>query len=457
MRCGFIRFVVCTSTLAQGVNLPIRYLIITSVYQGMERIKVRDFHNLIGRAGRSGIHTEGSILFADPMVYDKRHNREQRWRWDIVKGLLDPTKSEECASILFQLLPLVIRNDRSKSKDKKNHTLEVSILSFAKAHIIGWDSLNKIIGNIAKKHNVNGFTVDVITPQFEFFSLVLASIESFLLSNWDAKGKELEEKDIAELAEQTLAYFLADDEKREEIIDLFQLLAKNIYENITTPIRRRTFGKTLYGINDAKAIEEWVQENFDEIISAENGDEILDLTWPLIKEHVQNKGFNKFDKKGVLKKITKKWISGIAYHELFHISEKNNCKLGKGEKPRIVKLDNIIDICEGGLGYDGALVVGAVCEFVEMFNNEDVDDSITCLQLFQKQLKYGLPSATTISLYELGFSDRIISQDLAASLNLTATQKEKLIMSLKQDHKRAVMVMRKYPAYFRERLNELLQ
>lgn len=148
MRDDLVRFVVCTSTLAQGVNLPIRYLIVTSVYQGMERIKVRDFHNLIGRAGRAGMHTEGSILFADPIVYDKRRNRKDGWRWDIVKELLDPTKSEECASSLFQLIPLVIRNDRTKSKDKKNHTLTWDILSFAKAHIAGWDSLNEIIGKI---------------------------------------------------------------------------------------------------------------------------------------------------------------------------------------------------------------------------------------------------------------------------------------------------------------------
>ena len=47
MRENLIRFVVCTSTLAQGVNLPIRYLIVTSIYQAGEPIKVRDFHNLL--------------------------------------------------------------------------------------------------------------------------------------------------------------------------------------------------------------------------------------------------------------------------------------------------------------------------------------------------------------------------------------------------------------------------
>ena len=51
MREDLIHFVVCTSTLAQGVNLPIRYLIVTSVYQAGTKIQVRDFHNLLGRAG----------------------------------------------------------------------------------------------------------------------------------------------------------------------------------------------------------------------------------------------------------------------------------------------------------------------------------------------------------------------------------------------------------------------
>ena len=457
MRENLVRFVVCTSTLAQGVNLPIRYLIVTSVYQGMERIKVRDFHNLIGRAGRAGMHTEGSILFADPIVYDKRRNRKDGWRWDIVKELLDPAKSEECASSLFQLIPLVIRNDRTKSKDKKNHTLTWDILSFAKAHIAGWDSLNEIISKIAKQYVGNGFTVDAVKPQFEFFSLTLASIEGFLLSNWDAVDNGLTEADIADLAEQTLAYFLADDEKREQIQELFKLLAENISENITDVNRRKAFGKTLYGVNDAKAIEGWVQDNADELIAAQDGDEVLDLVWSLITGHVHNKAFNKFDKKDVLKEITKKWISGTPFNQLFRIADNNKCKLGKGKRPRKVKIENIIDICEGGLAYDEALLVSALCEFVEMLDREGTGDPINRLQLFQKRMKYGLPTETTIALFELGFSDRVIAQDLATSLNLAATQKKDLVKALKKDRDGARAVMERYPSYFQERMNELLQ
>ncbi|KAB0265082.1 DEAD/DEAH box helicase, partial [Microvirga brassicacearum] len=64
MKEGHARFVVCTSTLAQGVNFPIKYLIVTATQQGKEKIKVRDFHNLMGRAGRAGMHTESSVIFS---------------------------------------------------------------------------------------------------------------------------------------------------------------------------------------------------------------------------------------------------------------------------------------------------------------------------------------------------------------------------------------------------------
>src|SRR5262249_9962574 len=62
MKESLAKFVICTSTLAQGVNFPLKYLIVTTTQQGQERIMVRDFHNLIGRAGRAGMHTEGSVI-----------------------------------------------------------------------------------------------------------------------------------------------------------------------------------------------------------------------------------------------------------------------------------------------------------------------------------------------------------------------------------------------------------
>ena len=81
MKENLARFVICTSTLAQGVNLPLRYLIVSGTMQGTDRIKGRDFHNLIGRAGRAGMHTEGTIIFSDPDLYDLKASSRDQWRW----------------------------------------------------------------------------------------------------------------------------------------------------------------------------------------------------------------------------------------------------------------------------------------------------------------------------------------------------------------------------------------
>lgn len=450
MRDDLVRFVVCTSTLAQGVNLPIRYLIVTSVYQGMERIKVRDFHNLIGRAGRAGMHTEGSILFADPVIYDKRKARNDKWRWDQVKELLEPRNSEPCISNLLSIF------DPIKSDDEK-YTITMEALDFAKAYIDDPAEVAKLAAGIAAQHGDKNFSRDGVERQVAWRISLICAVESFLLSHWDESEDGLSEADVTRLAEGTLAFFLADDQKKEHIRELFQLLAGNISANITDPARRKIYGRTLYGIQDAQAIEGWVQSNADSLLSIVDETEALDLAWPLLTRHINGGVFTKFDKPEVLKEIAHGWISGKPFSDLLKIILKRKAKMIWGTRRREFKIDHVVDVCEGTLAYDGALVVGAVTEFIETLDQDGTGDLINHLQLFQKRLKYGLPTEPTIALYELGFSDRVIAQDLAASLNLAATQKKDLVKALKRDRDGANAVMEKYPRYFQERMNELLQ
>ena len=450
MRDDLVRFVVCTSTLAQGVNLPIRYLIVTSVYQGMERIKVRDFHNLIGRAGRAGMHTEGSILFADPVIFDKRKARNDKWRWDQVKELLEPRNSEPCISNLLSIF------DPIRSDDEK-YTITMEALDFAKAYIDDPDEVAKLAAGIAARHGDKKFSRDGVERQIAWRISLICAVESFLLSHWDESENGLSEADVTRLAEGTLAFFLADDQKKEHIRELFQLLAGNISANITDPARRKIYGRTLYGIQDAQAIEGWVQTNADSLLTIVDETDALDLAWPLLTRHINSGVFTKFDKPEVLKEIAHGWISGKPFSDLLKIIRKRKAKMIWGTRRREFKIDHVVDVCEGTLAYDGALVVGAVCEFIETLDQDGTGDLINRLQLFQKRLKYGLPTEITIALYELGFSDRVISQDLAASLNLAATQKKDLVKALKKDRVEARAIMEKYPSYFQERMNELLQ
>lgn len=449
MRDDLVRFVVCTSTLAQGVNLPIRYLIVTSVYQGMERIKVRDFHNLIGRAGRAGMHTEGSILFADPVIFDKRKARNDKWRWDQVKELLEPRNSEPCISNLLSIF------DPIRSDDEK-YTITMEALDFAKAYIDDPDEVAKLAAGIAARHGDKKFSRDGVERQIARRISLICAVESFLLSHWDESENGLSEADVTRLAEGTLAFFLADDQKKEHIRELFQLLAGNISANITDPARRKIYGRTLYGIQDAQAIEGWVQTNADSLLTIVDETDALDLAWPLLTRLINSGVFTKFDKPEVLNEIAHGWISGKPFSDLLKIIRKRKAKMIWGTRRRDFKIDHVVDVCEGTLAYDGALVVGAVCEFIETLDQDGTGDLINRLQLFQKRLKYGLPTETTIALYELGFSDRVIAQDLAASLNLDATQKKDLVKALKKDRDGARAVMEKYPSYFQERMNELL-
>ncbi|AXY44007.1 DEAD/DEAH box helicase [Halomonas sp. JS92-SW72] len=449
MRDGLVRFVVCTSTLAQGVNLPIRYLIVTSVYQGLERIKVRDFHNLIGRAGRAGMHTEGSILFADPVIYDKRKARNDKWRWDQVKELLEPRNSEPCISNLLSIF------DPIKSEDEK-YTITMEALDFAKAYINDPDEVASLAAGIAERHGDKRFSRSGVERQVAWRISLICAVESFLLSHWDESENGLSEADVFHLAEGTLAFFLADDQKKEYLRELFKLLAENISVKITDPDRRKIYGRTLYGIQDAQAIEGWVKSNADSLLSIVDETEALDIVWPLLTQHINGGVFTKFDKPEVLNEIAHEWINGKPFWDLLAIIRKRKAKMIWGTRRREFKIDHIVDVCEGTLAYDGALAVGAVCEFIETLNQDGTGELVTRLQLFQKRLKYGLPTETTIALYELGFSDRVIVQDLAASLNLEATQKNDLVKALKQDMDGASAVVEKYPSYFQVRMDELL-
>ena len=70
LRKGHIRAAICTSTLAEGVNLPIRSLVLYSVQRmgrdgKRENLLARDIKNLVGRAGQFGATTKGLVVCAN--------------------------------------------------------------------------------------------------------------------------------------------------------------------------------------------------------------------------------------------------------------------------------------------------------------------------------------------------------------------------------------------------------
>jgi Lhr-like helicase len=66
-RSGKIRFLVCTSTLVEGVNLSCRTIIVRGPRKGLGNpMEPHDFWNLARRAGRWGDEFQGNIICLDP-------------------------------------------------------------------------------------------------------------------------------------------------------------------------------------------------------------------------------------------------------------------------------------------------------------------------------------------------------------------------------------------------------
>jgi hypothetical protein len=201
---SYAKVVFCTSTLAQGVNLPIKYLIVTGIYQGKEQIKVRDFHNLIGRSGRAGKYTEGSIIFADIDIYDKKANSDQNWRWNNARKLLDSNNSEKIESNILDIFSSIqIDDNKSIAFDNVEHLMLL---------------LNSSIEEIYEQFD-NADVIYEFTKKRNF----LLSIENFIIENFDDVTISLDQ-----LVRLTLAYHLADETKKELLIKLFIEIKSNI-------------------------------------------------------------------------------------------------------------------------------------------------------------------------------------------------------------------------------------
>jgi replicative superfamily II helicase len=61
-KTGVIGVICCTTTLAAGVNLPVRRVILASLFTGMEPLDVRLYRQICGRAGRVGFHDQGEAF-----------------------------------------------------------------------------------------------------------------------------------------------------------------------------------------------------------------------------------------------------------------------------------------------------------------------------------------------------------------------------------------------------------
>jgi POLQ-like helicase len=203
---------------------------------------------------------------------------------------------------------------------------------------------------------------------------------------------------------------------------LFSALAENVSQQVGDAGRRKIYGKTLYGVMISQEIEGWVRAHVAELLSCRSFEQILELLWPLLNTHIYNGTFRKCDKPEALKELALAWISGQPFNVILQVLQRQDARLVWGKTFRQFNIEHIVEMCEGGLAYDASLLVGAIIELAGYAAHDATSELTGKLQLFQKILKYGLPTGTTIALYEVGFSDRVIAAELSISLGLVDEQ-----------------------------------
>ena len=83
---GCVRVLCCTSTLAAGVNLPARRVILHGTRIGIERIDAIRYKQAAGRAGRLGLDTAGDVVVITTPA-------EERYVEELITGALPPVTS----------------------------------------------------------------------------------------------------------------------------------------------------------------------------------------------------------------------------------------------------------------------------------------------------------------------------------------------------------------------------
>ncbi|MFJ4542435.1 DEAD/DEAH box helicase [Pseudomonas sp. NPDC088885] len=393
---GAGHLVICTSTLAQGVNLPIKYLLISNVLQGGKRISTREFQNLIGRAGRAGYHTEGGIIFTDPKIYDNRFHWSGRDKWDRTIKLLNFNNAEECMSSLMEIVqPFPITKGEDDVINFVSSPLRERALwrEHCEESKVSEESFTELMQALDKKEQI------------------LHSIESYFMSTLRDDSSLLSTEYFLDLACETLAYHLASEDVKDQLVAIFTAIHSRL--SVIPEEKFSYYGRTLLGLDQLVYIEGWIESQLFELELCDSPQDLLGVCWPLIVLFSSKKIISNFSPQDQAVNIATHWCNEISYAEILTYAKQNNLFVKAKSTYYSITQEHIVDFCSA-LSYDGMLIVGAVGDIVEgKALNETL---LNHIRLLQNQLKLGLSDEFKIWLHGQGFADRevckLISQQL---------------------------------------------
>lgn len=439
MKHDMARVVICTSTLAQGVNLPIKYLLVTSTQQGLDRISVRDFHNLIGRAGRSGMHTEGSIIFTAPGIYDLRRDYRQSWRWRSAKELLNQSNSEPCASRILSVFEAF--KFGSHQKEIWLDVEALAALTFDAGHVE--DVLAEGYAQQMDDEALRAFRRFVRSR-----AGIIQKIAAYLVSHMAfEEGDDTQEVRVATLAINTLAYHLSKESVRQELVDLFLRIFLQIKLRASEEETRQAIRRSPLAPLAVIELRSWISENHTQLEQALTNGMLLRAIFDQILRATDDLALSSVKKGEVALDLAEKWVSGTNYETLHDTLSATDERIGR----RKYKVDDVVSLCESGFGYAAAMTVATMADIAAPIS-ENLSNGLTHLQ---RRLKYGLSSLSAIIFYEIGFADRVVASVLGQAFP-NVRDRVTARAALSSDRLKVQSLLDVYPSYFDAVLIEVL-
>lgn len=403
MKFDRAKFVVCTSTLAQGVNFPLKYLIVTTTQQGGERILVRDFHNLMGRAGRAGMHTEGSVIFSTPTVYDERQEfgiGQRNWL-DTVR-LLDAANSEPSGSSILALFEPYIQRGTGVALEVQPEWLDLAFADAAKIEEVVEAAL--AVQPLLTRTDLRRF--------IEGRARAVQNIAAFLVANMTfAEGEDAAER-IGDLAKNTLAYHLANDETKPRLVEVFRAIGASIVAN-TDGDQRAVIRRSPLPPAAVAELRTWLRENLATLQAAVAEDRLLDEIAPIALHFASSRKITTITNQEVIPRTLREWVAGHSYAYILATLMEVDARIGgRRRKPTV---EDAVALCEGGFGYDVAMIVASIADLAE-----ELDQALySAASLLQRQIKAGLTERSALAFHEAGFADRHIAAFLGLRWPLT--------------------------------------
>ncbi|MER8459629.1 DEAD/DEAH box helicase [Mesorhizobium sp. M1300] len=435
MKAGLARLVVCTSTLAQGVNFPIRYLVVTSTQQGKEEIAVRDFHNLMGRAGRAGMYTEGNVIFSAPSLYDEKE-RDGQWRWSKTRRLLNADNSEPSASAILKLFDSFEQKGRGVPTITLDLPAEWLDLTFATKEIIAAYTAVAVSERPGLK-----------AKEFSRFlterARAVQSIASYLASYVNFEN-DLADERVEELARSTLAYHLSEDDLKAKVLVVFQAAAKAVQQGADLSLINLV-RKSPLPPSDVKALADWMDQHLELLSVTHTEEELLTVVLEKAGRHAHAP---------VLEAVPEElrwgcfadWIAGKTYDQIRMPLTAARVRFGNANATS----EHVVHLCESGFAYDLSMVVAALADLVE----ERSQDLHSRLVTVQKKIKYGLPSDAAIAFQEAGFADRVVAQALGAAFPAVDGYRD-VVTACRAERELVLATIKPFPRYFEEVAFEL--